>query len=142
MMLSLVANIIQHPRQISRSEGHNSVAGLPFEELAIRNFIIDVMRACAFQPAYPLANEQRWRDTYNKMNMIVRATDAMKNATVRLYDVMLDVLLHSCLNEISQDGRIVLRMPYDVEVDFRIHIAWHRLPLVAKALCEKPVKTG
>ncbi len=52
------------------------------------------------------------------MYMIVCAADAMKKAAFSLYDVMLKMLLHACLNAISQDGRVVLRMPDDVEIDF------------------------
>src|SRR5690349_1024304 len=105
VMLTLVANITQYPRQISRSKDYNSVAGLPFEQLAIRNLIVDVMSARAFQPAYPFADEQRWRHAHDEMHVVVRAADSMKDAAFRLQHAMLNVLLHAGLDVVGQYGR-------------------------------------
>ena len=59
VVLFLIADVVYHPFQILRAETNHAVAGLPIQDFAIRELMIDVVRTRAFDLSYPFADLQR-----------------------------------------------------------------------------------
>jgi len=56
MMFLLIANVFYHPLQILGSETHHSVTTLPVQQLAIDQFVVDVVGARALKFSDLLTN--------------------------------------------------------------------------------------
>ena len=121
-MLFLILDVAHDPFQILRPETHDPIAGLPFQGFTIRNFVIDVMRACAFQFADPVADEQCRRNAEGQMDMIFCPANRVKNHALRFHDAMLQIMVDAVFDGVGQ-GRIAgFGMPGEVQIDFRINV--------------------
>ncbi len=64
MVFLLISNILDYPRQPLRSKDDNPVDGLPFEDAAVCNSVVDVVGAGALDLADPLADVKGWRNAH------------------------------------------------------------------------------
>ena len=64
MVLLLISNIGDYPRQPLRPKADNSVTRLSFEEPAVRNSMVDMVSSGALDLADPLADVQGWRNAH------------------------------------------------------------------------------
>ena len=60
-MLSLVANVFEHPIQPARAKAHHTVASLPFEHFLAAELLVHIVRRAALELADELADQQRRR---------------------------------------------------------------------------------
>ena len=68
------------------------------------------------------------------MNVIFSSADAMKQTSFGLQDAMFEVLMRASLDILDERRRIVFRVPDDVQIDLRIHIARHTVTSIAQAV--------
>jgi hypothetical protein len=57
VMLFLIADVVYHPFQILRAETNHTIAGLPIQDFAINELVIDVVRTRAFNLSDPFADQ-------------------------------------------------------------------------------------
>ena len=81
MMFFLIANVVYHPLQILHAETHYAISGLPIQQLAICEFMVDVVRARALQLSNPVTNHKSWRYSDRDVHMCFGATDLVKDET-------------------------------------------------------------
>ena len=81
MMFFLIANVVYHPLQILHAETHYAISGLPIQQLAICEFMVDVVRARVLQLSNPVTNQKSWRYSDRDVHMCFGATDFVEDET-------------------------------------------------------------
>ena len=79
VMLLLIANVAYHPLQIFGPETNNTIAGLPIQQFAICQLVIDVMRTCSFDLSNPIAEQNCRRNRDRNVNMSFGAIDFVED---------------------------------------------------------------
>ena len=125
MMLSLPLNVPDDPLQILRPETHHPVPRLPLQDPPVGHFMIDLVSARTLQRANPIADRQRRRNTHCQVNVIIKAADCMNANSVRRNRPIPKIPMQPRLDISMDRGRTVLRMPCDVQIDFRVNRPGH-----------------
>ena len=82
MMFFLIANVVYHPLQILHAETHYAISGLPIQQLAICEFMVDVVRARALQFSNPIANQKGGRNCHRDVHVSFSPANFVKNETL------------------------------------------------------------
>jgi hypothetical protein len=122
-MFTLVANVIDDPRQISCTETYNAVTGLPFEHLVTAELLIHVVGGAAFELADELAHQQRWRNSDGEVDVRFDAADFVNERAGRFDDAFAEEAVGERLDLWSEERRTEFAMSDDVEVDFAVVVA-------------------
>jgi len=119
-MLFLIADVFYHPFQIFRAETNDTITSLPIQELAIYEFMVDMMRTRAFDLSDPLADCQRRRDGYGDMNVRLDTANFVEDQTARLQSIGADKAMETSLDPLVYDWQIDFRMPNEMEIDLGV----------------------
>ena len=120
VMFPLVSHVIDYPRNMRRAEHHHAVARLPVEKLAVGDLVVDEMAAGALELADPAADEFVGRQLRHDVDMIVRSAYLMERCAGRAHDPPSKETVRLGFDHVRQDWAVILDVPCDVQVDFRI----------------------
>jgi len=84
VMFALVLDIVNHPRHGLRAKAYDAIAGLPLDDLAVRQRVVHVVGARSLQLPDPLADQQGRRRRHSQVNVVVRSADRVDQHSGRL----------------------------------------------------------
>src|SRR5258706_16097172 len=105
-MFFLIANVFYHPFQILSAETNDAIAGVPIQDLAIHEFVIDVVRTGTFKLSDPIAYYQRWRDRDRDVDVSLNTTDLMEDYTRVLKSIVANEPIECRLYSLSDNWHV------------------------------------
>ena len=81
VMLFLIADVADDPRQIPCSKADHTIASLPIKQVAIRDAMVDVVGTGSLHLTDPVADKQRWRHTHDEVHVILNAANFVESTS-------------------------------------------------------------
>src|SRR5712692_1109937 len=112
VMFPLIADVVYHP----------------FQDFAICEFVIDVVRTRSLKFADPVTDQERWRDRNRDMHVSHGAADFMKDEAFCLQRITANVTIEPRF-DFGADWQTTFHMPSEVEINFGVSASGHEVIL-------------
>jgi len=124
MVLLLLRDVVQDPREILLAETHNAVASLPVQNFVIY-LAVDVVRAAAFELLDKFADRDRWFDADCQMDVSGCPADSMQPCSFCAGNPFSQASIDSLFESWIQQWHAELCVPVEMQEDLVVDVARH-----------------